>query len=157
MSFEPITTQEQLNAVIGYRLADAKKAAAEAAAAEYADYNDIKAELETAKQQLAELGNSLNESTNAAAAKDATIADLQQQLSAHVTNTVKMRIAQEYGLDLSLANRLNGTTEEEIKADAEALKAIVGNTVVHVPMASTEPQNDKDAPYRALLKGMKGE
>lgn len=55
----------------------------------------------------------------------ATIADLTAKNSAYEINSVKMKIAREAGLSAELAERLNGSTEEELKKDAEALVALV--------------------------------
>lgn len=151
--FKPINTQEEFNALIGNRIAKAK----EMEAAKYADYDAIKEELEATRTRLAELGNSLNESNEALKAKDATIQDLEGKVSKYVTDTVKTRIAHEFNLDLGLAERLNGTTEEEIRADAEKLRAICGaSQVVPIPLGSTEQKAD-DLGYKSLIRALKGE
>lgn len=152
MSFNPITTQEQFDEMIATRLERERKAVTE----QFSDYDSIKEQLASKTQELADLGNSLTASNDKLKEHEATISELQGKLHTHETNSVKMRIAQEFGLDLSLANRLTGDTEEDIRKDAEALKNVVGTSqIIQVPLGSTEP--DKKDPYRELLKGLKGE
>ena len=123
--FTPITTQEALDALLGAREAQVR--------GEYADYDTIKGENETLRNQVAQ--------------KDSAIAGLNVQMT-------KLRVAQELGLPAELYNRLNGETEKDIRKDAETLKALLGaSTHSAPPLASTEPvvTDPKMAAYRELL------
>lgn len=69
----------------------------------------------------------------------ATIADLTAKNSAYEFNSVKMKIAQEYGLPAELAERLSGSNEEELKKDAEQLSAFIK------PAHQPRPRSTEDA------------
>lgn len=119
-TFTPINTQEDFDTAIAARLARER----EKAVRPYADYEQIKTELGTAKSALAE--------------KDATIADLNGQLKSARTDLAKTRIALDKGLPLALASRLAGETEEELRQDADSLTALFGKPRAAEPTRSTE-------------------
>ena len=60
---------------------------------------------------------------------------------------------------LELANRLSGDTEEDIKKDAEALKAVVGNVTVQRTQFSSGDgdKDDTKAALKSMLQNLKGE
>ena len=99
-------TQEQLNAV----LADHKKRIQ----AQFADYDDIKAQLATAQ-----------EASEAKVAEVATIASerdsLKSDLTAKEMEALKLRVAMEKSVPAELIDRLKGSTAEELQADADVL------------------------------------
>ena len=74
-------------------------------------------------------------------------------------DSVKTRIARECGLSVELANRLSGDTEEDIKQDAEALKAVVGNVTVQRTQFSSGDgdKDDTKAALKSMLQNLKGE
>lgn len=99
-------TQEQLNAV----LADHKKRIQ----AQFADYDDIKAQLATAQ-----------EASEAKVSEVATITterdSLQSELTAKEMEALKLRVAMEKSVPAELIDRLKGSTAEELQADADVL------------------------------------
>lgn len=146
---KPITTQEELDAVIGDRLkrdreVQAKKyegfispdAFAQAKGTYETQAKDLATQLEGFKAQLAE--------------KDKAIKQYEAA-------SVKSRIADEIGLDRRLLNRLGGETEEEIRKDAQALKALFDQAAPVAPLASTEqPAGDAaTAALKTMLNSMK--
>ena len=161
--FTPIETQEQFDAAISKRLAREREAGrreAEASLVEkYGDYDSLKGQLTEKETKLTELGNQLVEAQNARDGFSAQIAELQSKVAKYETNSVKMRIAQEYGLDAKLADRISGEDEESMREDAQKLKDIVGETRwKKVPMKSTEPEaEDNKAALKSMLQGLKGE
>ena len=86
------------------------------------------------------------------------ITDLQNQIGVFQTNDLKLRVARETGLPYEAATRLAGSTEEEIRSDAEALKRLL-NLQIEAPMRSNEPTNvdTNRAAMRQMLQSMKGE
>lgn len=163
MSFEVIETQEQLDKIIGDRIARAKEAAKKEAEEEFKgkneEYDTLKAKLKEKENHIAELGNKLEEMKNSGSGMSDELTKLKQQVQKYETDSVKTRIAREFGIDASLANRLTGETEEEIKADAKALKDIIGSTSVkRVPYNPETPaEDDKEAALKKMLQNMKGE
>ncbi|MCR5584566.1 MAG: hypothetical protein K6F63_03915 [Lachnospiraceae bacterium] len=147
--FKPIETQEQLNAVIGERIARVEKKASEETAG-------LRKEIETLTQGRKE---------------DATkIADLEKsnkefesKVKTYEAAAVKARIAKEYGIPDGLTDRLKGETEEELKQDAENLKKLLPTSIhikstTHSTGAGDREENLKGA-YAALAQNLtsKGE
>ena len=159
MSFEVIETQEQLDKVIGARIAKAK----EAAKAEFQDKLDeldtLTTKLEEKESKITNLTDELETSKAAKTANEAKIADLTAKVQKYEADSVKTRIARECGLSVELANRLSGDTEEDIKKDAEALKAVVGNVTVQRTHFSSDDgdKDDTKAALKSMLQNLKGE
>lgn len=162
MEFKTIETQEELNAIIGDRVAKARaserKAVEEEFGAKYADYDSIKSQLAEKESRITELGNRLDQAKNAGSTNTKTIEELQAKVHKYESDSVKTRIAQEYGLDSGLANRLTGETEEEIRKDAQNLKEIVGTRMRRVEFHSeNQSDNDTRAALKSMLQNMKEE
>lgn len=84
-----------------------------------------KAQAETEAKRLQEQGEfqKLYEAAQATVAeKDARIAELEQSIAQKERDALCARVGAEYKLPPNLISRLKGETEEEIKADAEALQ-----------------------------------
>lgn len=161
--FKPITTQEELNAVIGDRVTKARaserKTVEEEFTQKYADYDSIKSKLAEKENRITELGKELEQAKNAGSTNDEKIKELQAKVQKYESDSVKTRIAQELGLDAGLANRLTGETEEDIRKDAEALKGIVGSTSVQRINYNPEStaKDEENAALKNMLQAMKGE
>lgn len=106
--FKAIETQEQFDAAVKERVARAQKSVEE----KYKDYDDLKNKVSDYETQIE---NFKNEKSTLENEKEA----LQKNVdTANITN-IKYRVAVAEGIPINLAERLNGTTEEEIKKDAE--------------------------------------
>lgn len=109
-AFTPITSQEDLNRVIADRISRERS--------KFADYDDLKA----AATRLAEIEQAsksdLEKAQEAAATANATAAKAQQ-------DALRMRVALTKGLPATLVDRLHGTNEQELTADAEELLKLV--------------------------------
>lgn len=133
--FTPIETQEQLDKIIGERIARAKQSAAE----KYADYEDIKAKNAEYVQQISQLQAQLQAQTETLSGNEASIADLTAKVKKYETDSVKTAIALEMGLPYQMAGRLNGEDEKAIRADAETMVKLIGAQAQPAPLGSTEP------------------
>lgn len=155
--FTPITTQEQLDALIGDRI----KRERETVAKRYADHDELRQKVADYEKQIGELTASAQESAKKYAGYDKTVAELQNKVKGYETASAKTRIAHETGIPFELAHRLSGETEDDIRKDAEVMARFVGQTTRKpTPMASTEPAgvgNSNDAAFRNMLQKMKGE
>lgn len=156
--FTPITTQEEFDAAIKDRLTRDREAQAKKAAEKYADYDDLKAKTADYEKRIA----SYTEQLKGIEEKDKKIAELEGSVKKYETSALKTRIAHETGLDYSLAARLSGDTEDEIRADAKSLSETIGKMKTSAaPARSTEPagaggsQNSQKAGYAALLSSLK--
>ena len=135
--FEPILTQEAFDTAISQRLRRER----ETVRKEFADYDQTKTALADAQKKNGE--------------HEATIAELQKKIQGYETDSVKTRIALEKGIPLELRDRLTGTTEEEIRADAETLvKFLIKGEHKAPPLRDTEPveTDAKAAAGRAAYK-----
>lgn len=156
--FTPITTQEELNKIIGERVMQERR--------KYADYDSLKEKatafdalkqkadgLETSvagyTQQLSDFQKKLDEQTAAMMEKDA-------RLKGYETDSVKTRIAHELGIPYELATRLSGEDEKSIRKDAELLVSVIGRNNV-APLASQEDAGTKKTAYAAVLSQLRGE
>lgn len=158
--FKVIETQEQLDAVIGERVARAEKKGEEKALKQYSDYEDLKKQLEEKTAKVEELSTQLSTQTENASTNAQELEDLKRQLHKYETDSVKTRVAHEIGLPFDLAARLSGEDEESIRADAKALAEVVGKTKPAAPLGSPEPVvkgNDRESALREMLSSMKGE
>lgn len=115
--FKVIETQEQLNEVIGERLKRAEEKANAAAAEKYADYDAIKKQNEELRGELETVNKKLEAQQESILEKDKII----EESAGYRTDLAKTKIALGAGLRIEYADRLRGETEEEWKADAEAL------------------------------------
>lgn len=149
--FKVIETQEQFDEVIGERL----KRERETVEKKYENYlspEDVEKKMEgylSPESEKEKYKGYL--SPEEVAKKDAVI-------KGYETNSVKMRIAHEYGIPFELASRLSGENEDEIKKDAESMKTILGNSTRPAPLRTTEGNIDKKREsIRKVLGGLKGE
>lgn len=157
MDFTKIETQEALDAIIKERLNRAE----EKWKKQYETYTSaddvakIKAKYE---KQINDLNASYAEKDKAYADFDKTKADLETKIATYETNSVKMRVAHETGLPYEMVDRLKGTSEEEIKKDAESLVALIGNQNKVPPLANhdiTKSDTTMEA-YKKMAKCLKG-
>ena len=144
--FTPITTQEQLNAVIGERL----KREREATVKKYGDYDALKQQSADYEKQLTDLQKGLEAAGQKGAAQEQTIAQLTQKLQGYEAGALKMRVAHEVGIPYELAGRLCGQTEADVRKDAESLAKLLGATRPAAPLCSTE--HSVADPTQAALK-----
>lgn len=161
--FTPITTQEELNNVIGDRL----KRERESIEKKYADYSTAKEKAdkydELIKKDFEGQVKSLQEKLTAAEEKasknDASVSELTARAEKAEAEILKGRIAHEAGIPYELAGRLAGTTEEELKKDAGMMAKYVSSVQTAPPLSTIDASNPQDASQAALsglLSGLTG-
>lgn len=113
-----------------------------------------KEELEGLQSEKSNLENQLEELQGTLETKESelnSVDDIKKQLEDFKIKDLKTNIAVQTGIPIKLASRLSGTTEEEIKADAETFSEFVSKKQT-LPMKPTEPNvNDKDAGLKKML------
>lgn len=149
MSENTTFTQEELNKIVSERI---KRAQAKTEELE----NRVK-ELEEEKAGLLstiEANNQLLiEKDGLISAKEAEFAELQKVSDGYKASQLKTQIAVRNGLPYDLAERLQGSDEESLQADAERLSAFVKQKQVIAPMKSNEPEVDSStAAARQVLR-----
>ena len=142
--FTPIETQEQFDKMIASRLERAENKIR----AEYSDYEAIK----EANVKLTADFEALKAENDGS---KATIAELNTKISGLETSQLRTRIGLEHNIPLEMISRLAGTTEEEIKADAEAMAKFVTSNTHTAPLFNNDPSGDTEkAAYKNLLGGL---
>lgn len=106
--FKPITSQEQLNRLIGERINSVKS--------QYADYDDLKSKAAKLDEIEAASKSELEKEREARAAAE-------KERDSVKTEALRITVAAEKGLTPGQAKRLVGATREELEADADALLA----------------------------------
>lgn len=131
--FKPITSQEELDLVIKDRLNRQSEKHSRELSEKLASFEETKARLTESESKIGELtsllegnGTELDELKKQLEEKDALLSERDATLKKYERDSVKNNIATEYGIPRELADRLTGNTEEELRADAENLKAIIG-------------------------------
>ncbi len=127
--FTAIETQEQLDKIVGERL---------------------KREREKAEKEIAELKAGLEKS----AEKDAEIEALQKKIAGYEKTEMKRQIALENKIPYSLAERINGDTEEEMIADAKTLSKYFEQKETPPPLKNPEIKQGVSGAYKELLDGL---
>ena len=153
--FTPITSQEALDAVLKDRLNRQKeKHVRELSemAEKYKDYDVLRTQNDEYSQQIVVLNSALEESKQKVAGYDSQIAERDAKISAYEVSIMKSNIAATYGLAPELAQRLSGSTEEELKEDAEKLSLIVGKSHRVAPLADATATNVDDGVMAAFKK-----
>lgn len=112
--FTPITTQEELDAVLRSRLERERK--------KYEDYDKIKTDNEALQGKITELLEKSKTSDESRAALEKQIAEQGTKIKAFEVNALKTKIAQDLGLGVGAVGFLQGEDEESIRAHAEELK-----------------------------------
>lgn len=148
--FKVIETQEEFDKAIKARLAQKDRELEE----KYKDYlspeqaEELKADF---GKQLEDANKLVKEANDKLKNYDNTVSELTKRAETAEVSLLKNRVASENKLPLELADRLIGTTEEELKADAEKLSGILkpGNEPpLHIggttPRVSTNNNNSND-------------
>lgn len=145
--FKPIETQEALDAILKDRLDRQKKSVTDEIKKQYEGWISPE-DAKKSTDEIAALTGKLSDS-------EKTIADLTAKNSAYEISSVKMRIAHETGLPYELAERLSGSTEDEIRKDAETLSQFTTQAQA-TPSFTSEPPvgNSTDAAFRALAQSL---
>ena len=152
--FKPITTQEELDSIIGERLKRQK----ESISKQYTDYEELKTKNVDLEKELTELKKSLESSTSSKTELEKQIEELTGKVKAHDLSSLKIRYALENGIPYHLAGRISGDDEDSIKADAQSLSDFFKSQTPPPPLKSTETNaKGEDVAYQNILKGLKGE
>jgi|SRR5690625_10638 len=113
------------------------------------DYDELKEASKTYEQQI----NDLQATIDAQKESLGSIDELKKEIESYKLKDIKTNIAVQAGIPLELAGRLSGSTEEEIKADAESLAGLV-NTKQPLPLKHTEPPkaDAEESAYANMLE-----
>lgn len=146
MTFKAIETQEELDRIIQERLNREK--------GKFSDYDEIKKRNADLEAQVGTLQTAIEESKTSTADYEKKLSELNTKIADYETANLRTRIALQNGLPYDLADRLQGSDEESIKADAERLASFVSKKSIIPPLKNTEPvvEKDEDADLKEMLK-----
>ncbi len=156
--FTPIETQEALDAILKERL-NRQEERLKKQYEGYSSADDVASIKAKYEKQISDLDASYAKKAETYANYDKEKAELEKKIATYETNSVKMRVAHETGLSYELVDRLKGSTEEEIRKDAESLVGLIGQKKQVAPMANHDekPKDDEKRKYKELAKALKGE
>lgn len=148
MAFNPINTQEELDAVIKDRL--------ERERSKYSDYNDLKKQVETLTASKQSLEASLSEEKTQSANLQKSLEEATGKIHGHELKAWRMSAAISAGIPMEMADRISGEDEESIKSDAEALAKFFKQASGHAPLRSIDPDgiDEKEVALKSLLKNL---
>ena len=116
--FQKIETQEELDRIIGERLQRERQ--------KYADYDQLKADSAALGALRAQkLDERVTTLTGQLQQAQTDLAGMKTRAEKAERSLLRSRIAREAGLPAELSDRLTGETEDELKADAQALAKLV--------------------------------
>ena len=115
--FTPINTQEELNKVIGDRLADREKKIR----AEYAGYDELKKQSETWNTEKQKYEQTIADNKTKLDDLTQKYTEATGKIAQYETDALKTKVAIESGIPAGLFSYLKGSTEEEIRKSAEEL------------------------------------
>lgn len=146
--FKPITTQEEFDAAIKARLSREKE--------KYGDYDQLKSRVTELEEENVGLKSTIEANQQSKAESDKQLEEMQKQIAGYETASMRTRIALQNGLPYDLADRLQGTDEESLRADAERLASFVKSTEYVAPMRNLEPalEKNENTSYKNLVQGL---
>jgi chromatin remodeling complex protein RSC6 len=150
--FKIIETQEQLDAVLKDRLARQEESITKKFDG-FISPDEFKRQTEELNTKLTELGNSLEQEKAKGGEYEKTISSLNEKVKKYESDSVKTRIVAEMGLPLEVADRIKGETPDDMKKDAESLKALFGARSA-APLYT--PERGADNSREAALKELAG-
>ena len=152
MSFKVIETQEELDNIVEGRLARQKQTYEE----QLKGYDQLKTQYEDLQKEAAGYKSALEEATQKASTSAQSIADLQSKKKSYEQAQLRTKIALQKGLPFELADRLAGTNEDELKADAERLAGFLTPKEPIAPLKSVEESSiiGENAAYRSMLQNL---
>lgn len=152
--FKVIETQEEFDAAIQKRLSQKEREVT----GQYKDFmspEDVEQLKASFQKQIDDVNRELATAKETAAGHDQIVADLTARATKAEAALLKNQIANENGVPFELADRLIGSTAEELKADAIKMAGYLKPKSAP-PMRSTEPQavNPSNAAWQQMLANL---
>lgn len=145
--FTPIETQEAFDTAIKDRIDRAKNSVRD----EFKDYEDLKKKASDYDIKISEFEKKLTDLNRSTIEKDQTISDLQEKVARYEADSVKTRLAAEYGLAQETIEFMTGKDEKEWRAKAEKLSSF---TRVPYPHKSTIENVTEESLAKSLQKSL---
>lgn len=153
--FTAITSQEQLDSVIGDRL----KRSEEKWSKKYEGYvspDDVTAQTKELEKKIAELNTALESASKQIESNSQELAERDKKIRSFEVRDLKQSKILEAGFSLDAIDLVQGEDEETITASIDALRKFKG-TSHPTPAFSSEPPvegDKKKAAYQSMLKDL---
>lgn len=152
--FTAITSQEQLDAVIGDRL----KRSEEKWQKKFEGYlspDEVSAKTTELERQLNDATNALDGINKKVATHEKEIAERDSKIKGYEISALKHKVAHENGLSFDAVDFIQGDDEDSIRASAEKFKSLMGKNH-STPEFKNEPDvsNSKDASIKKLAQSL---
>ena len=137
-------TQEEVNKLVGQARLEGK----EAGRKEF----DGWVSPDELNKQVTGLNDQIKALTEEKSSLQTQLSEKDGQIAKYETDSVKTKVAREFGLSYEAAEFLKGETEDAIRQSAESLKGIVGNS--YTPPAyepDPAPRGDSSAAARSKM------
>lgn len=153
--FTAITSQEQLDSVIGDRL----KRSEEKWQKKYEGFlspEEVEAKMSDLQKQLNDTTNALDSINKKSATYEKDLAERDAKIKGFEVSSLKHKIAHEIGLSYDAVDFIQGDDEETIRSSADKFKSLVGSNH-NTPSFSNEPDvsNNKNASIKKLAQSLK--
>lgn len=156
--FKVIETQEEFDKAIQSRLKQKDREVAD----KYKDYlspDDVTALKADFDKQLQDANKLVEEANKKLSTFDDTVSNLTQRAESAENKLLKNKVAYENKLPIELSDRLIGSTEEELKADAEKLSGILkpqghGAPPLYTGTQTSQSGNTYEAGMAEVLAGI---
>lgn len=158
MAFTVIETQEQLDAIVGDRVARAKDSVRK----EFEGWispDELTKQTESLSSQIDGLNDQIKTLTGEKTTLETQLSEKDSKIAEYETASVKTKIAREFGLSYEAEDFLQGSNEDAIRKSAETLKTLVGSGA-KAPAFNPEPKlggDPKDAALKEMLNEMRGD
>lgn len=144
--FKPITSQEELNRLIGQRIAKVES--------RFGDYEDVKAKAAKFDEAQEAAKSDLEKATARAEAAESKVKEYEQRTQ---IATWKSEIVKDSKVP---AEALRGTTREELEEHFEALKGLISEPAATItrksPASGAAKPSDGDSESRRLARALFG-
>lgn len=139
--FTAITTQEELDAVIGDRLRRCEEKYSKKFEG-YLSPDEVVSKTSELEKQVADLTNALDGANKKAANHEKEIAERDGRIKNYELSATKHKVAHELGLSYDAIDFLKGEDEDAIRTSGEALKNLVGKKHTTVEFDNEPPVGD---------------
>lgn len=152
--FTTITSQEQLDAVIGDRL-KRREEKWQKKFEGYVSPDEVAARTADLERQLNDATNALDGINKKVATHEKEIAERDNKIRGYEISALKHKVANENGLSFDAVDFIQGDDEESIRASAEKFKSLVGRGH-STPEFKNEPDvsNSSNASIKKLAQSL---
>lgn len=119
--------------------------------AEKTNTTELVKDTEALQQQVIELQEQINKLESMD--YETEIAQRKQEIESYKADMLRMQVASEHSIPYELAGKLNGTTEEELRADAEQLAGYMQQPKELLPLAQPPEKKPYD-PLRSMVQDL---